>query len=68
MENTGKLAGTNTNKTKSVVVYDISLLPLNMNVEDVMKKFKEIDVIVYDSSKGGPLVKSPYIVEIKDEN
>lgn len=68
MENTGKLAGTKTNKIKTVVVYDISLLPLNMNIEDVMKKFKENDIIIYDSSKGGTLVKSPYIIEIKDED
>lgn len=68
MENTGKLAGS-TSKMKSIIAYDLSLLPENTSLEQVIEKYNKENVLIYDTSKANLVSQqsiAPYILKIED--
>lgn len=45
---------------KTVLVYDINTLPEKVTIDDVLKKYNEDGILLFDSTKGA----NPYVINI----
>lgn len=61
---TGIVMNENTNKRKEVLVYDLTLVPEDMTMEQVIDKYKKDGILLYSSARVNNNIKPPYTITL----